>query len=69
MKNRKRIYPSLKAWRTGERLTQAEAAHFLALGQPTLSKYERHLQAPRPRAAMDISDKTGVPLENVLGIE
>jgi transcriptional regulator with XRE-family HTH domain len=68
MMNRKRIYPSLKRWRSENRLTQREAAAQFGIGQPFYSRLERGLQIPHPRLAKHISDLAGVPLESVLGI-
>jgi transcriptional regulator with XRE-family HTH domain len=65
---RPRIYPTLRAWRQGERLNQAEAAEILGVSQGFYSKLERGQQFPDRRNAKLISDRAGVPLETVLGL-
>lgn len=66
--NRKRPYPSLKQWRDACGFDQDEAAEYLGMSQGYYSRVERQLQAPKPPLAKAISDKTGVPLETVLGV-
>lgn len=66
--NRKRPYPSLKHWRNDNRLMQREAAAELAISQNYYSRLERGIQAPRATLAKAISERTGVPLETILGV-
>jgi len=66
--NRKRIYPSLAAWRDNERLSQEAAAEKLEVTQGYYSRLERRVQFPNRILARRIAERTGVPLENVLGI-
>jgi len=67
--NRKRIYPSLAKWRDDQRLSQEEAAARLQVSQPYYSRLERGLQFPKRTLARQIADRTGVPLESVLGLD
>ncbi len=66
--NRKRTYPNLKTWRRENGLSQCEAAEQLGVSQPKYCRMERQDRAPRPMEAKTISQRTGVPLESVLGI-
>lgn len=66
--NRKRIYPSLKAWRSGERLSQQRAAQILGVTQSYYSRLENGEQFPRRILAARIAAETGVALESVLGV-
>jgi transcriptional regulator with XRE-family HTH domain len=63
-----RIYPTLKAWRLGARLNQAEAARILGVSQGFYSKLESGKGYPDRRNAKAISEKAGVPLEPLLGL-
>ena len=65
---RKRIYPTLSAWRDGQRLNQSAAATRLGVSQAYYSRLERCVQCPRAPLAKAISQRTGVPLEIVLGV-
>jgi transcriptional regulator with XRE-family HTH domain len=65
---RQRIYPSLRAWRREQRLTQEAAAEFLGVSQGFYSKLERGAQFPDRLNAKRISDQAGVPLEAVMGL-
>ena len=66
--NRKRIYPNLAAWRDGERLNQEQAALKLGVSQGYYSRLERGESYPHRLLAREIAEKTGVPLECVLGV-
>ena len=66
--NRKRIYPNLSVWRDAERLNQEAAAQRLGISQNYYSRLERRKQFPRRQLAKVISERTGVPLETVLGV-
>ncbi len=59
---------SLKTWRLQLGLRQDQAAVLLSMTQGHYSKVERAIQTPRPHRAKAISEKTGVPLEIILGI-
>lgn len=61
-------YPSLKAWRTALDLSQSDAAKLLGMTQSLYSKTESGQNAPRPKRAKSISNKTGVPFEAVMGV-
>lgn len=65
---RVRPMPSLKAWRKAKGFTQDEAATFLGIGQAYYSKLERKEQTPRPQMLRRLTDATGVPIEELLGI-
>jgi transcriptional regulator with XRE-family HTH domain len=65
---RNRPYPNLKTWRRARRLNQREAAEKLGISQGYYSRLETGFQAPLPKIAKVISDRTGVPLETVLGL-
>lgn len=67
--NRKRPYPNLKTWRDAERIGQREAAAQLGMSQPFYSRLENGLHYPGRKLAKVISERTGVPLEAVLGLE
>ena len=65
-----RIKPhsSLAAWRRAQGFDQSEAAQFLGITQGTYSKLERHLMAPRPELLRTLTERTGVPIDELLGI-
>lgn len=65
---RNRPYPSLKSWRTAQRLNQIDAAAKLGVSQGFYCRLETGQQVPRPPTAKTISELTGVPLETVLGL-
>jgi len=66
--NRKRPYPNLKMWRDDQRVSQRTAAELLGVTQSYYSKIERQALTPNARLAKAITDKTGVPLETLLGL-
>lgn len=66
--NRNRIYPSLKAWRDAEGLTQGEAAAQLGVSQGHYSKLEQQQTYAGKKLGKRISERARVPLEHVLGI-
>lgn len=68
IRNRKRPFASLREWRDELGLDQDDAALILGLSQSYYSRVERQLMAPKPKLAKRIADKTGVPLEEVLGV-
>jgi transcriptional regulator with XRE-family HTH domain len=59
---------SLEEWRHGERIKQKTAADRLGISYGYYSRLERRLLHPHRRLAKAISDQTGVPLEQVLGV-
>ena len=61
-------YSSLLAWRTAKGFTQHEAARHLGISQAYYSKVERHDQAPRRAKAKMLTERTGVPVDELLGI-
>lgn len=63
-----RTYPTLKAWRKAQRIRQNEAAKRLGVSQGYYSRLERQIKFPHAHTAKVITDKTGVPLETLLGI-
>lgn len=66
-RNPNRPYATLKAWRQARQCSQHEAAAFLGISQGFYSKLERRSQALRGPAAKRIMQKTGVPLEILVG--
>jgi transcriptional regulator with XRE-family HTH domain len=68
MKKRYTTFATLKAWRAALALSQEAAAAKLCLSQPSYSRFENRVRAPKAKLAKAISDKTGVPLESVLGL-
>lgn len=66
--NRKPIYPSLNAWRDGERLNQEAAAKKLGVTQGYYCRLEKGQSFPSRLLAKTISTETGVPLETILGV-
>jgi transcriptional regulator with XRE-family HTH domain len=65
---RRRLYPSLKKWRHAQDFSTREAAAYLRTSQPTYSRVERGVQAPNRKVLATWIEKTGVPLENIMGI-
>lgn len=65
--NHERPFPDLLTWRTTRRLSQAEAARFLGISQTTYGRLERRVRAARGKRAKAIMEKTGVPLEILVG--
>lgn len=61
-------HSSLFAWRTAQGWGQREAAEYLGITQSCYSKWERHEQAPRRYVARVVTEKTGVPLDELMGI-
>lgn len=68
MNRKRRTYPDLKTRRKELGLSQQQAANELGLTQSVYSRIERQVRAPKPQAAKAISEKSGVPLESILGI-
>lgn len=65
---RTRAYPNLRTWRAANGLNQREAARKLGVSQAHYSRIESGAAPPHVRRAVVISERTGVPLETVLGI-
>lgn len=61
-------YATLKAWRTARGLNQRDAARLLGMTQSLYSKIELGQNTPRPKRGKNISEKTGVPFETVMGV-
>lgn len=62
-----RPYPDLATWRTAKGLNQRQAAEYLGISQTYYSRLERGVQAARGQQAKAIMQKTGVPLEILVG--
>lgn len=62
-----RPYPDLATWRDAKGLSQQEAASLLGISQTFYSRLERRIQSARGKQAKQIMDKTGVPLEVLVG--
>lgn len=65
---RVRPHSSLSAWRRAQGFNQHEAAAYLGISQSYYCKLETHDQTPRPAIARRLMDRTGVPLDELLGI-
>jgi len=63
-----RPYPTLKHWRDAQGMNQRDAAKILGMTQSEYSKLEIGRRTPRPKRAAAIMEKTGVPLEALMGI-
>jgi transcriptional regulator with XRE-family HTH domain len=68
MKKRQRPYPSLRHWRDENCPDQRSAAEQLGVSQGYYSRLERQKLHPHRTLAKAISDKTGVPIETILGV-
>lgn len=67
-KPRKRAYPNLATWREANRINQREAADVLGFSQSKYGRLERGVLTVVGEEAIDIMDKTGVPLEVLVGV-
>jgi transcriptional regulator with XRE-family HTH domain len=65
---RTKPYSSLKAWRKSHGFTQHEAARFLDISQSYYHKLETHQQSPRRTMLKKLTETTGVPLDELMGI-
>lgn len=65
---RMRPYPNLKTWRSANTLNQREAARKLGISQGFYSRLETGFQPAHARTAKTISERTGVPIEILLGL-
>jgi transcriptional regulator with XRE-family HTH domain len=61
-------YSSLLAWRQAHNFTQREAAAYIGISQSYYVKLETRLQTPRPGMLKTLRDKTGVPVDELMGI-
>lgn len=61
-------HSSLLAWRTAKGWDQRAAARHLEISQAYYSKLERHEQSPRGERAKRLMQRTGVPLDELMGI-
>lgn len=68
MTTKTRAYPNLKTWRTAKEMNQREAADFIGISQNAYCRLERGLSSPRREKAKIIMEKTGVPLEVIVGV-
>lgn len=68
-KQRIRPYPNLADWRQARRWTQQQAADFLGISQAFYSKLERRTHNLRGKQAKRVMERTGVPIEILVGAE
>lgn len=69
MRNRRtRSYPTLQTWREAQQLNQRRAADLLGISQTTYGLLERRRRFVKGEQAKAIMDKTGVPLEVLVGV-
>lgn len=57
----------LESWRASRRLTQHEAADFLGISHRAYQRYEHGERTMRGALAKQVMEKTGVPLETLVG--
>jgi len=57
----RQTFGSLEEWRTYHHLTKTAASRYLGIGKSLYGKYENREFSPRPKRALVISAKTGVP--------
>lgn len=60
-------YPTLKAWREAANLNQRDAARLLGISQTYYGRLERGVQSARGKKAKAFTQKTGVPVEVLVG--
>jgi transcriptional regulator with XRE-family HTH domain len=61
-------FDSLREWRHAQGFDQGTAARFLEISRAYYCKLEHAVAAPRPTIAKRVTERTGVPLEVLLGI-
>lgn len=61
-------HSSLAAWRKAMGFNQREAAVFLGITQGYYSKLEKKVQTPRKGILRDLTERTGVPVDELMGI-
>jgi len=61
-------HSSLAAWRKAQGFTQKEAATFLGISQSYYCKLEVKAQQPRPAILKELTQRTGVPVDELMGI-
>lgn len=64
----RRTYPDLRAWRKAHGFSQHTAAAFLGISQTYYNRLERRMQTATGQRAKDIIERTGVPLETLVGV-
>lgn len=66
----RRVKPhsSLAAWRKAQGWTQHEAAAYLGISQSYYYKLEAKVQNPRKGILKRITERTGVPVDELMGI-
>lgn len=61
-------HSSLRSWRTTMKFTQRQAADYLGISQSYYSKLEAKAQSPRRTIMRELTEKTGVPVDALMGI-
>lgn len=61
-------HSSLLAWRKAQGFTQREAALYLGITQGYYSKLELKAQTPRKDVLKALTERTGVPVDELMGI-
>jgi transcriptional regulator with XRE-family HTH domain len=64
----RRTDPTVLAWRMASGLSQREAASILGMTQATYSRLELGRTVPRRAALQRVLDRTGVPLDVLVGV-
>jgi len=62
-----RTYANLLSWRRDLRLSQTEAAKILGMSQKSYSRLETGQRFVKGKVAAQLMDRTGVPLEVLVG--
>lgn len=68
LSERVKPHSSLAAWRKAMGFTQPEAADYLSISQSYYSKLEQKAQHPRPAVLKQLTERTGVPVDELMGI-
>lgn len=61
-------HSSLRAWRRAMGFTQQEAAAYLKISQSYYCKLEAKIQTPRKGVLKGLTEQTGVPVDELMGI-
>lgn len=61
-------HSSLAAWRRAKGFTQHEAADYLEISQSYYYKLEAKAQTPRKGILKTLTERTGVPVDELMGI-
>lgn len=64
-----RPFSDLESWRKARRLTQREAAEFLGISHRAYQRFEYGERTMRGALAKQVMEKTGVPLETLVGAD